>query len=325
MKLPRRRCLQLALATAAASVFSQSAAALDYPTRPVRLIVPVAPGGGADITARLIGQWLSERLGQQFIVENRPGGGTNIGTEAVAHAPADGYTLLLVNLTHAINATLYEKLNYNFARDIEPVAGIMGVSNVVEIHPSVPAKTLPEFIAYAKANPGKINMGSAGNGSSSHMAGELFKMMAGVDLVHVPYRGQGPAMTDLLGGQLQVIFATTPGTTEYVRIGKLHALAVTTAQRAEALPDVPTVAEFVPGYESSQWYGIGTPKGTPAEIVDKLNREVNAALVDARMKARLADVGGTMLPGSPADFAKLIVSEIEKWGRVVKFAGVRAE
>jgi tripartite-type tricarboxylate transporter receptor subunit TctC len=291
----------------------------------VRLVVPVAPAGGADITARVIGQWLSERLGQQFIIENRPGGGTNIGTEMVAHAPADGYTLLLVNLTHAINATLYEKLNYNFARDIEPVASIIGVSNVVEIHPSVPAKTLPEFIAYAKANPGKINMGSAGNGSSSHMAGELFKMMAGVNLVHVPYRGQGPAMTDLLGGQLQVIFATTPGTTEYVRTGKLRALAVTTRERADALPDVPTVADFVPGYESSQWYGIGAPKGTAAEIVNKLNRETNAALVNPRMKARLADLGGTMLPGTPADFAKLIGSEIEKWGRVVKFAGVRAE
>ncbi|HLK80289.1 MAG TPA: tripartite tricarboxylate transporter substrate binding protein [Xanthobacteraceae bacterium] len=325
MKFPRRRCLQLILATVAASFFSYAAFALDYPTRPVRLIVPVAAGGGADITARLIGQWLSERLGQQFIVENRPGGGTNIGTEAAAHAPADGYTLLLVNLTHAINVTLYEKLNYNFARDIEPVASIIGVSNVIEVHPSVPAKTLPQFIAYAKANPGKINMGSAGNGSSSHMAGELFKMMAGVNLVHVPYRGQGPAMTDLLGGQLQVIFATTPGTTEYVRTGKLRALAVTTRERADALPDVPTVAEFVPGYESSQWYGIGAPKGMPAEIVDKLNREVNAALVDPRMKSRFADVGGAPLPGSPADFAKLIAGEIEKWGRVVKFAGIRAE
>jgi tripartite-type tricarboxylate transporter receptor subunit TctC len=312
-------------AAAAACVLSGPASALDYPTRPVRLVVPVAPGGGADITARLIGQWLSERLGQQFIIENRPGGGTNIGTEMVAHASPDGYTLLLVNLTHAINATLYEKLNYNFARDIEPVASIIGVSNVVEIHPSVPAKTLPEFIAYAKANPGKINMGSAGNGSSSHMAGELFKMMAGVNLVHVPYRGQGPAMTDLLGGQLQVIFATTPGTTEYVRTGKLRALAVTTRERADALPEVPTVADFVPGYESSQWYGIGAPKGTPAEIVNKLNRQTNAALVDPRMKARLADLGGTMLPGSPADFANLVASEIEKWGRVVKFAGIRAE
>jgi tripartite-type tricarboxylate transporter receptor subunit TctC len=325
MKFSRRRSLQLALATAAASLISCAASALDYPTRPVRVIVPVAAGGGADITARLTAQWLSERMGQQFIVEDRPGGGTNIGSEAVARSPADGYTLLLVNLTHAINATLYEKLSYNFARDIEPVASIMGVSNVLEIHPSVPANTLPEFIAYAKANPGKINMGSAGNGSSSHMAGELFKMMAGVNLVHVPYRGQGPAMVDLLGGQVQVMFATTPGTTEYVRTGRLRALAVTTAQRAEALPDVPTVADFIPGYESSQWYGLGTPKGTPPEIVDKLNREVNAALVDSKMQARYADLGGTLLPGSPADFARLITGVVEKWGKVVKFAGIRAE
>jgi tripartite-type tricarboxylate transporter receptor subunit TctC len=325
MNHPRRRFLQLALATAAAPALPRSAWALDYPTRPVRLIVPVAAGGGADIVARVIGQWLSERLGQQFIVENRPGGGTNIGTEMVARAPADGYTLLLVNLTHAINATLYEKLSYNFVRDIAPVGGIIGVSNVVEVHPSVPARTIPEFIAYAKANPGKINMGSAGNGSSSHMAGELFKMMTGVDLVHVPYRGQGPALTDLLGGQLQVIFATTPGTTEYVRIGRLHALAVTTAARAEALPEVPTIADFVPGYEASQWYGVGAPKSTPAEIVDKLNQEINAALVDPKMKARLADLGGTVLPGSPADFGKLIAEEIVKWGKVVKFAGIKAD
>jgi tripartite-type tricarboxylate transporter receptor subunit TctC len=325
MKLPRRRFLRLAGAAAGASVLPRVAHAIDYPTRPVRIIVAVAAGGGADIVARLIGQWLSERLGQQFIVENRPGGGTNIGTEMVARAPADGYTLLLVNLTHAINATLYEKLNYNFVRDFAPVAGIVGVSNVVEIHPSVPAKTIPEFIAYAKANPGKINMGSAGNGSSSHMAGELFKMMAGVNLVHVPYRGQGPAMTDLLGGQLQVIFATTPGTTEFVRIGKLNALAVTTATRAEALPDVPPLADFVPGYESSQWYGLGAPKNTPAEIVDKLNREVNAALVDPKMKARLAEFGGTVMPGPPADFGKFIAAETEKWGKVVKFAGIKAD
>jgi tripartite-type tricarboxylate transporter receptor subunit TctC len=325
MKLPHRQFLQLVLAAAAASVLPQSASALDYPTRPVRVIVPVAAGGGADIVARLTGQWLSERLGQQFIVENRPGGGTNIGTEVVVHAPPDGYTLLLVNLTHAINATLYEKLSHSFIRDIAPIAGIVGVSNVVEIHPSVPVKTLPEFIAYAKANPGKINMGSAGNGSSSHMAGELFKMMTGVNLVHVPYRGQGPAMTDLLGGQLQVIFATTPGTTEYVRVGRLHALAVTTAMRAEALPDVPTVADFVPGYESSQWYGLGAPKSTPTEIVDKLNQEINAALADSKMKLRFSDLGGTVMPGSPADFGKLIADETEKWGKVVKFAGIRAD
>jgi tripartite-type tricarboxylate transporter receptor subunit TctC len=325
MTSQRRRFLKLALAAAAAPVLPRTASALDYPTRPVRIVVPVAAGGGADIVARVMGQWLSERLGQQFIVENRPGGGTNIGTELVARAAGDGYTLLLVNLTHAINATLYEKLNYNFVRDIAPVAAIIGVSNVVEIHPSVPAKTIPEFIAYTKANPGKINMGSAGNGSSSHMAGELFKMLARVDLTHVPYRGQGPALTDLLGGQLQVIFATTPGTTEYVHTGKLRALAVTTATRADALPEVPPLADFVPGYEASQWYGLGAPKSTPAEIVEKLNHEVNAALVDPKMKARLADLGGTVLPGPPADFGKLIAEEVEKWGKVVKFSGLKAE
>jgi tripartite-type tricarboxylate transporter receptor subunit TctC len=325
MKLRRRQFLHLAAGAATLPAASRIAQAQTYPTRPVRLIVAVAAGGGADIVTRLMGQWLSERLGQQFIVENRPGGGTNIGTEMVVHAAADGYTLLQVNLAHAINATLYDKLNYNFLRDIAPVAGIVGVSNVVEIHPSVPAKTLPEFIAYAKANPGKINMGSAGNGSSSHMAGELFKMLAGVNLVHVPYRGQGPAMTDLLGGQLQVIFATTPGTTEYVRIGKLRALAVTTRVRAEALPDVPTVADFVPGYEASQWYGFGAPKNTPPEIIEQLNKAVNAALADPKMKARLADFGGTVMPGSPADFGKLIAEETEKWGKVVKFAGIKAD
>jgi tripartite-type tricarboxylate transporter receptor subunit TctC len=330
MTYPRRPWVQLALASvwaavAAASVISSAASALDYPTRPVRIIVPLAAGGGADITGRLIAQWLSERLGQQFIVENRGGGGTNIGTEAVAHAPADGYTLLHINITHSINPTLYEKLNYSFERDLVPVAGIVSVSNVMEIYPSVPAATVPEFIAYAKANPGRINMGSAGNASSSHMAGELFKMLAGVDLVHVPYRGQGPAMTDLLGGQLQVIFATTPGTTEFVRSGRLRALAVTTAQRTEALPEVPPIADFVPGYEMSQWYGIAAPRGTPAEIVDRLNREINAAFADPRMKARLTDVGGTVLPGTPEEFQKFVATEIEKWAKVVKFAGLKAE
>jgi tripartite-type tricarboxylate transporter receptor subunit TctC len=325
MKLPRRQFLQLAAGTTALPAVSRIACAQIYPARPVRVIVAVAAGGGADIVTRLMAQWLSEHLGQQFIVENRPGGGTNIGTEMVVHAPADGYTLLQVNLAHAINATLYEKLNYNFIRDIVPVAGIVSVSNVVEIHPSVPAKTLPEFIAYAKANPGKINMGSAGNGSSSHMAGELFKMLAGVNLVHVPYRGQGPAMTDLLGGQLQVIFAITPGTTEYVRIGKLRALAVTTGARAEALPDVPPVADFMPGYEASQWYGLGAPKNTPADVIEKLNKAVNAALADPAMKARLAEFGGTVMPGSPADFGKLITNETEKWAKVVKFAGVKTD
>jgi tripartite-type tricarboxylate transporter receptor subunit TctC len=325
MILGRRQFLQLAGAAAGTPGLPRFAKARDYPTRPVRLVVAVAPGGGADIVARLIGQWLSERLGAQFLVDNRPGGGNNIGTEMVVRAPADGYTLLLANLTHAINATLYEKLNFNFIRDIAPVGGIIRVSNVVEVHPSVPAKTMPEFIAYAKANPGKINMGSAGIGSSSHMSGELFKMLAGVDLVHVPYRGQGPALTDLLGGQLQVVFATTPGTTEYIKTGKLRALAVTTATRAEALPDVPTVAEFVPGYEASQWYGIGAPRNTPVEIIATLNREINAALADPRMLARFADLGGTPIPGSPADFGKRIVEETAKWAKVVKFSGARPD
>jgi tripartite-type tricarboxylate transporter receptor subunit TctC len=323
---PRRWCLQLAslLAWAAAASLS-TASALDYPSRPVRLIVPLAAGGGADITARMIAQWLTERLGQQFIVENRAGGGTNIGTEAVAHAAADGYTLLHINITHSINPTLYDKLNYSFARDLVPVAGIVSVSNVLEVHPSVPAATLSEFIVYAKANPGRINMGSAGNASSSHMAGELFKMLAGVDLVHVPYRGQGPAMIDLLAGQLQVIFATTPGTTEFVRAGRLRALGVTTAERTEALPNVAPIAEVVPDYFMSQWYGIAAPRDAPAEIVETLNREINAAFDDPRMKAWIAEVGGAALRGSPAEFGSFVAAEGEKWAKVVKFAGLKAE
>jgi tripartite-type tricarboxylate transporter receptor subunit TctC len=325
MKFLRRQFLHLAAGAAAGPAISRIARAQAYPSRPVRVIAPAAAGGGIDITARLIGQWLSERLGQQFIVEDRPGAGVNIGTETVVHAPPDGYTLLLASLGNAVVAALYEKLNYNFVHDITPVAGIMGVSNVVYVHPSVPAKTIPEFIAYAKANPGKINMGSGGNGSSGQMAGELFKMMAGVNLVDVRYRGQGPAMNDLLGGQLQVIFATTPGTTEFVRAGKLRALAVTTRARGDALPEVPPVADFVPGYESSQWYGVGAPKNTPVEIVEKLNKEIDAALADPKMKARFADLGGTVLPGSPADFGKLIADETEKWGKVVKFAGLKAD
>jgi tripartite-type tricarboxylate transporter receptor subunit TctC len=320
------RCrLLLALAVVFAAVITSSAQALDYPTRPVRIVVPIAAGGGADITARLIAQWLSERLGQQFIVENRAGGGTNIGTEAVAHAAPDGYTLLHINITHSINPSLHDKLNYSFARDIVPVAGIVSVSNVIEVHPSVPATTVPEFIAYAKAHPGNINMGSAGNASSSHMAGELFKMLTGVDIVHVPYRGQGVAMTDLLGGQLQVIFATTPGTTEFVRNGQLRALGVTTAVRSDALPEVPPIADFVPGYEMSQWYGLAAPRGTPAEIVDTLNREINAAFADPRMRARLTEVGGTVLPGTPEEFQKFVAAEMEKWAKVVKFAGLKVE
>jgi tripartite-type tricarboxylate transporter receptor subunit TctC len=291
----------------------------------VRVIVGFAAGGGMDITARLIGQSLSERLGQQFVVENRPGAGGNIGAEAVVSAPPDGYTLLLAAVPNAVNATLYEKLNYNFIRDIAPVAGIIRVPHVILVNPSFPVKTVPEFIGYAKSNPGKINMASAGNGSSPHMAGELFKMMAGVNMVHVPYRGQGPALTDLIGGQVQVLFATTPGTTDYVKTGRLRALAVTTASRAEVLPDLPTVADFLPGYEASQWYGIGAPKNTSGEIVNKLNKDINAALADPGVKARLADIGGEVLAGSPADFGKLVADETEKWRRVVKFAGIKAE
>jgi tripartite-type tricarboxylate transporter receptor subunit TctC len=326
MKLPhRRQFLHLAAGAAALPAVSRIAQAQAYPSRPVRIIAGFAPGGGVDIVARLIGQWLSERLGQQFIIENRPGAGTNIATEAVVRAPADGYTLLLVNPANAINATLYDNLSFNFIRDVAPVAGIMVVPNVMVVHPSVPAKTVPEFIAYAKANPGKINMGSGGIGGPSHVAGELFKMMAGVDLVHVPYRGVAPALTDLIGGQVQVIFSTMPGSIEYIRTGKLRALAVTTAMRAEALPDIPAVGEFVPGYEASAWYGLGAPKNTPAEIVAKLNKEINAGLADPKLRARLADLGGTVLAGSPADFSKLIAEETDKWAKVIKSAGIKPE
>jgi tripartite-type tricarboxylate transporter receptor subunit TctC len=325
MKLPRRNFLHLAAGAAALSAVSRFASAQTYPSRPVRLLVGFAAGGGVDIVARLIGQWLSERLGQQFIIENRPGAGTNIATEAVVRAPADGYTLLLVNVANAVNATLYDNLIFNFIRDVAPVAGIMVVPNVMVVHPSVPAKTVPEFIAYAKANLGKINMGSGGIGGPSHVAGELFKMMAGVDLVHVPYRGVAPALTDLIGGQVQVIFSTMTGSIEYIRTGKLRALAVTTAMRAEALPDIPTVGEFVPGYEASSWYGLGAPKNTPAEIVAKLNKEINAGLADPKLRARLADLGGTVLAGSPADFSKLIAEEIDKWAKVIKSAGIKPE
>jgi tripartite-type tricarboxylate transporter receptor subunit TctC len=321
----RRRFLQLAGGAVAAATVARRAAALDYPTRPVRLIVGFTPAGATDILARLIGQWLSERLGQPFVIENRPGAGSNIGTEAVVRAPADGHTLLLIAPANAINATLYDRLNFNFIRDIAPVAGLIRVANVMEVNPSVPAKTLAEFIAYAKANPGRINMASAGNGSQQHVAGELFKMMAGVDMVHVPYRGGGPALIDLLGGQVQLYFGTTASTIEYIRTGKLRALAVTTATRQPVLPDVPTVGELVPGYEASSWYGIGAPMGTPAEIVDRLNREINAGLADPKIKARLADMGGTALTGPPAEFGKLIVDETEKWGRVVKFSGAKPD
>jgi tripartite-type tricarboxylate transporter receptor subunit TctC len=325
MKLPRRNFLHLAAGAAALPATSRVARAQAYPTRPVRIVAATAPGGLPDILARLIGPWLSGRLGQQFVVENRPGGGSNIGTEAVVRAPPDGYTLLLVSTTNAINATLYDKLNFNFIRDIAPVAGITRMPTVMVVNPSVPAKTIPEFIAYAKANPGKINLGSPGVGTPGHVSGELFKMMAGVDLVHVPYRGGGPVMTDLLGGQVQVLFGSTSLTIEQIRAGKLRPLAVTTTTRWEGLPDIPTVDDFVSGYEASAWAGFGAPKNTPTEIVEKLNKEINAGLADPKMKARLADLGGAVLPGSPADFAKLIAEEIEKWGKVIRAANIKAE
>jgi tripartite-type tricarboxylate transporter receptor subunit TctC len=323
MKLPRRNFLHLAAGAAVLPGVSRIARAQAYPTRPVRIIVGFAPAGGTDIMARLIGQWLSDRLGQQFVIENRPGAGTNIATEAVVNAPPDGYTLLLACLPNASNATLYENLKFDFIRDIMPVAGIAREPFAIEVNPSVPVKTVPEFITHAKASRGKINMASGGIGSGNHIFGELFKMMTGVNLVHVPYRGAGPALVDLLGGQVQVMFAFMSSSIEYIRAGKLRALAVTTATHSPVLPNIPTVAEFVPGYESSFWTGIGAPKNTPAEIVDKLNKEINAALADPKTKARLAAWGATALPGSPADFGKLIAEETEKWGKVVKFAGIK--
>jgi tripartite-type tricarboxylate transporter receptor subunit TctC len=291
----------------------------------VRIIVGVAPGGPTDILARLMGQWLSERLGQQFIIENRPGAGGNIGTEAVVRASPDGHTLLMVGSYNAINATLYAKLNYNFIRDIAPVAGVIRGTIVMVVNPSVPARSVPEFIAYAKANPGKINMASPGIGSTPHLAGELFNIMAGLNLVHVPYRGGAPALTDLMSGQVQVYFSSTVSSIEYIKTGRLRALAVTTATRSEVLPDLPTLGEFVPGYEAIAWLGIGAPKATPAEIVDKLNREINAGLADPKIKARLADLGSTPLVGSPADFGKFIADETDKWGKVIRAANIKPE
>jgi tripartite-type tricarboxylate transporter receptor subunit TctC len=325
MKLARRNFLHLAAGAAALTAVSRIARAQTYPSRPVRLIVPLAPAGAADILARLIGQWLSERLGQQFVIDNRPGGGGNIGTEAAVRAPADGYTLLLVGGLNAVNATFYDKLNFNFIRDIAPVASIIRTPFVMAVNPTVPAKTVPEFIAYAKTSPGKINYASAGTGTATHLTGELFKMMAGVDMVHVPYRGGGPALADLLGGQMQVMFPTTVSSIEYIKAGRLRALAVTAATRSDALPDIPTVREFVPGYEASNWYGVGAPKATSAEIVEKLNKEINAGLAARKLNSRLADLGGTVLAGSPADFVKLIAEETEKWGEVVKFTGIKAD
>jgi tripartite-type tricarboxylate transporter receptor subunit TctC len=325
MKLPRRGFLHLAASAAALPAVSRIARAQTYPTRPVHLIVGFVPGGATDLAGRLAGQWLSERLGQPFIVENRPGANTNIAAEAVVNSAPDGYTLLVGSVSNAVSATLYEKLKFNFIRDIAPVASIARGAYVMLVNPSVPATTVLEFVAYAKANPGKVTMASAGTGSGPHVSGELFKVMTGVNMVHVPYRGDAPALSDLLGGQVQVYFGTLSASIEYIRAGKLRALAVTTAERSKALPDIPTVGEFVPGYEASQWNGVEAPKGTPAEIIDKLNKEINAALADSKIKARLGDLGSTVLPGSPADFGKLIADETEKWGKVIRAANIRAD
>jgi tripartite-type tricarboxylate transporter receptor subunit TctC len=324
MNLPRRSFLHLAAGAAALPAVSRIAWAQAYPSRPIRCIVGYAAGGGTDIFVRLLGQSLSERLGQPFVIENRAGATSNIATEVVARAPADGYTLLGTDAAAAINATLYDNLNFNFIRDFAVVGMIRGPL-VMMVHPSVPAKTVPEFIAYAKANPGKISMASAGTGNPSHMAGELFKVMTNVDMTHVPYRGAGPAVTDLLGGQVQVYFGSAPAAIEHIRAGKLRVLAVTTATPFEGLPGVPTVANFVPGYEASQWFAVGLRKSAPAEIVDQLNKEINAVLADAKMQARLADLGTTVFPGSPAALAKFVVEETDKWGKVVKASGAKPE
>jgi tripartite-type tricarboxylate transporter receptor subunit TctC len=325
MKFSRRNLLRLAAGSAALPALSRIAKAQTYPARSVRIVVGWPAGGVADIVARIMGQWLSERLNQPFLIENRPGASGNIGTEAVARTPPDGYTLLIVSIVDAINATLYDKLNFNFIRDIAPVASFIRVPNVMVINPSVPVTSVPEFIAYARANPGKLNMGSGGVGTPHHISGELFKMMTGVNLLHVPYRGGAPAVTDLLGGQLQVIFDPMPESIEHIRAGKLRALAVTTVERSESLPDVPAVADFVPGYDTSTWLGLGLPRNTPTEIVEKLNKEINAGLADPKIKARFAELGGTVLPGSHADFRKLIVEETEKWAKVIRAAQIKAE
>jgi tripartite-type tricarboxylate transporter receptor subunit TctC len=325
MKLPRRKFLHLAASVAALPAMPRVASALDYPTRPARIIVGYAAAGPTDITGRLVGQWLSERLGQQFIVDNRPGAGSNIGTELVVQAAPDGYTLLLVTTTNAINATLYDKLNFNFIRDIAPIGSIMRTTNVMLVNPSSLVKTVPEFISYAKANPGKINMATAGVGSPPHVYGELFKAMAGVDLISVHYRGGGPGLVDLLAGQVQVMFEGITSSIGYIRAGKLRALAVTSAHRSDALPDIPTVGEFVPGYEASGWFGLGAPKNTPAQIIDTLNREIDAELADPAMKARIADLGGLPTPMTPAEFAKFIADETEKWGKVIRAANIKPE
>ena len=325
VKLRRRDVLHRAAGAAVLAIAPSIAWAQTYPSRPVHLIVGFAPGGGNDIVARLMGQWLSEQLGQSFVIENRPGAGTNIAAEAVVNAPPDGHTLLLAGLPNATNASMFGKLNFNFIRDIAPVAGIIRVPNLLVVSPSVPVTTVPGFIAYAKASPGKVNMASAGTGTVPHLSGELFKLMAGVDLVHVPFRGNGPALTALLGGQVDVLFPSLPSTIEYIKAGKLRALAVTSATRAEELPDLPTVGEFVPGYEVSAWYGVGAPKGTPAAIIDKLNAAINAGLADPKLRARLADLGGIAIGGSPTDFGKLIAEETEKWAKVARAADIKLE
>jgi tripartite-type tricarboxylate transporter receptor subunit TctC len=325
MKLPRRNFLHLAAVAAALPAAPRIARAQAYPSRPVRIIVGFPAGGTGDIVARLIGQWLSERLAQPFIVENRPGAAGNIAAEAVVRAPADGHTLLLMVATHAVNASLFDKLSFNLNRDIAPIAGLIRSPLVLEVHPSVPVKSVPEFIAHAKANPSKLTMASFGVGSTSHVAGELFKMMAGIDLLHVPYRGAGPMLTDLVGGQVQMAFDNLPASIEHIRAGKLRALAVGTAMRSEVLPNVPTVADFLPGYEASTWSGVGGPKSTPAEIVEKLSKEINAALADQKIKARVADLGSTPLVGSPTDFAKLIADDTEKWAKVIRAANIKPE
>jgi tripartite-type tricarboxylate transporter receptor subunit TctC len=325
MKLPRRQFLHFAASAAALPAVSRIARAQGYPSRPVRIIVAAAAGGPTDIVARLMTQWLSDRLGQQFIVENRAGGGNNIGTEAVVRAPPDGYTLLLTNMVNAVNASLYDKLNYNFIRDTEPVAAIVRTPQVLEVHPSVPARSVPELIAYAKANPRKLNMASAGNGTSGHVSGELFKMMSGIEMIHVPYRGAAPALADLLGGQVHVMIDPIPSSIEHIRAGKLRPLAVTTSSRWEGLPELATLGEYMPGFEASSWYGISSPKNMPKEIIEKLNKEINAGLFDPKIKARFADMFATTIPGPPSDFGKLIDEETEKWGKVVRAANIKPQ
>jgi tripartite-type tricarboxylate transporter receptor subunit TctC len=325
MTLSRRRVLRLAGAAVALPAVSRIANAQAYPTKPIRLVIGYTPGGSADMTARLMGQWLSERLGQTVVIENRPGAGTNLATETVVRAPADGYTVLLVATANAINATLFDKLNHNFMRDIMPVAGINRFSNVMEVHPSVPAKTVPEFIAYAKANPGKLSMASSGAGSTIHLSGELFKMLTGIQMTHVPYRGSAPALTDMISGQVHVMFDNIPTSLPHIRAGKLRPLAVTSTARSELMPEVPVLADYLPGYEASAWYGLGVPRGTPAEAINKLNATVNAILADPAVKKRFAEVGATLISTSPADFGKYVADETEKWGKVVKFSGAKPD